>query len=63
MLPDEDALIYLDTDILFMTPPEDLWAQFEAFNSKQVVGIPPLLISLPGLTVSRSSPGKIKAEF
>ncbi|XP_071519950.1 glucoside xylosyltransferase 1-like [Panulirus ornatus] len=36
-----DALIFLDTDIIFMQPPEYLWAEFGNFDVKQVVGEAP----------------------
>ena len=39
MLPKEDAIIYLDTDVIFMRPPEELWAQFQNFDTKQVASM------------------------
>ncbi|EDV29488.1 uncharacterized protein TRIADDRAFT_18350, partial [Trichoplax adhaerens] len=36
-----DALIYLDTDILFMRPPEDLWQFFDKLNSTQLAAVSP----------------------
>uniref|UniRef100_A0A6A7G324 UDP-D-xylose:beta-D-glucoside alpha-1,3-D-xylosyltransferase n=1 Tax=Hirondellea gigas TaxID=1518452 RepID=A0A6A7G324_9CRUS len=43
MLPTEDALIYLDTDLIFMRPPEELWHHFYNFNEKQVAAMAPCL--------------------
>lgn len=34
-----DSLIYVDTDILFMRPMEDLWRFFNKFNETQVAGV------------------------
>ena len=39
LLPNEDAVIYLDTDMIFMAPPEELWAEFHRFNSRQILSI------------------------
>lgn len=39
LLPSVDSVIYVDTDTLFLRPPEDLWAFFEKFSSKQVAGL------------------------
>ena len=39
LLPTTDSVIYIDTDILFLKPPEDLWNQFNNFNKRQVVGL------------------------
>ena len=33
LLAEVDALIYVDTDTLFLSPPEDLWNYFYHFNS------------------------------
>ena len=33
LLPEVDALIYVDTDILFLSPVDDLWSMFSEFNS------------------------------
>ncbi|XP_047736071.1 glucoside xylosyltransferase 2-like [Hyalella azteca] len=38
MYPEEDALIYLDTDIVFLRPIEDLWRVFKNFNDEQLFG-------------------------
>ncbi|XP_018017755.1 glucoside xylosyltransferase 2-like [Hyalella azteca] len=38
MYPEEDALIYLDTDIVFLRPIEDLWRAFKNFNDDQLLG-------------------------
>lgn len=39
LLPEVDSVIYVDTDTLFLRPPEDLWSYFEKFSSKQVAGL------------------------
>ncbi|EDV28705.1 uncharacterized protein TRIADDRAFT_18847 [Trichoplax adhaerens] len=41
LLKKTDSLIYLDTDILFMRPPEDLWNFFNKFNATQLVAVSP----------------------
>ncbi|MCL4150056.1 UNVERIFIED_CONTAM: hypothetical protein GTU68_025234 [Idotea baltica] len=40
-LPDIDSVIYLDTDLVFMRPPEELWNQFYQFDSQQLCGMAP----------------------
>lgn len=40
-MPEQDAVLYLDTDILFLTAPEDLWMFFKRFNSTQIAGVSP----------------------
>ena len=35
----EDALIYLDTDLIFLESPEKLWKEFQNFGTSQVVGM------------------------
>ncbi|MCL4136350.1 UNVERIFIED_CONTAM: hypothetical protein GTU68_024432 [Idotea baltica] len=42
-LPDFDSVIYLDTDMIFMRPPEDLWNHFYQFDSHQLCGMAPNL--------------------
>ena len=37
LLPDVDALIYVDTDTLFLSPVDDLWSVFSEFNSTNVM--------------------------
>ena len=39
LLSKEEAIIYVDTDIIFMRPPENLWLEFDAFNSNQAVSM------------------------
>lgn len=43
MFPTLDAAIYIDTDLLFLRPPEELWAEFQKFDSKQVAAMAPCL--------------------
>ncbi|KAF2347421.1 Glycosyl transferase family 8, partial [Trinorchestia longiramus] len=43
MLPQEDAVIYIDTDFIFMTPPEDLWAEFYHFDAQHTAAMAPCL--------------------
>lgn len=38
-MPDIDAVLYLDTDTLFISPVDDIWQFFYAFNSSQIAGI------------------------
>ncbi|XP_047741386.1 glucoside xylosyltransferase 2-like, partial [Hyalella azteca] len=38
MYLEEDALIYLDTDLVFLRPIEDLWRAFKNFNDDQLFG-------------------------
>ncbi|XP_063875952.1 uncharacterized protein LOC135108970 isoform X2 [Scylla paramamosain] len=40
---DKDAVVFLDTDTLFLMPPEDLWRKVYEFNPHQVIGIAPCL--------------------
>ena len=42
-LKDEDAVIYIDTDFVFMAPPEWLWDEFKKFNSTQIASMTPCL--------------------
>ena len=39
LLPDVDALIYVDTDTVFLSPVEDLWSLFLEFNSSHLMAI------------------------
>ena len=39
LLPRYDAVIYLDTDSLFFSPPELLWDEFSYFNSSQMIAM------------------------
>ncbi|XP_042888717.1 glucoside xylosyltransferase 1-like [Penaeus japonicus] len=43
MFPDLDAAIYIDTDLVFLRPPEDLWAEFRNFDDGQVAAMAPCL--------------------
>ena len=38
ILTDEDAAIHLDTDLLFMRPPEDIWQYYNHFDEDDVFG-------------------------
>lgn len=38
LLPDEDALVYVDTDIIFLKPPEELASHLYKFDEKNVFG-------------------------
>ncbi|KAK7085010.1 hypothetical protein SK128_013532 [Halocaridina rubra] len=40
---DMDSLIFLDTDMIFMQPPEDLWKEFKNFETRNVIGLIPHL--------------------
>lgn len=41
MLTTTDALLYVDTDVLFLRPPEDLWSFFESFNDSHIAALSP----------------------
>ncbi|KAG0713148.1 Glucoside xylosyltransferase 2 [Chionoecetes opilio] len=38
---EKDALIFLDTDVLFLRPPEYLWGHIHNFTTEQAIGIAP----------------------
>ncbi|XP_018022958.1 glucoside xylosyltransferase 1-like isoform X2 [Hyalella azteca] len=37
VLPEEDAVIYIDTDVIFMRSPVQLWNEFKRFDDKQMM--------------------------
>ncbi|XP_047737008.1 glucoside xylosyltransferase 1-like [Hyalella azteca] len=37
ILPEEDAVIYIDTDVIFMRSPVQLWDEFKRFDDKQMM--------------------------
>ncbi|XP_063071343.1 glucoside xylosyltransferase 2 [Engraulis encrasicolus] len=41
ILKDVDALLYVDTDVLFLRPMDDIWSFFKAFNSSQLAAMAP----------------------
>ncbi|XP_068206791.1 glucoside xylosyltransferase 1-like [Palaemon carinicauda] len=41
LLEDIDSLIYVDTDVLFLAPLEELWKHFSAMNSSQMAAMAP----------------------
>ena len=41
ILKDVDALLYVDTDVLFLRPMDDIWSFFKAFNSTQLAAMAP----------------------
>ncbi|XP_029104271.1 glucoside xylosyltransferase 1 isoform X2 [Scleropages formosus] len=41
ILTEVDSLLYVDTDILFLRPPEDLWSFLGQFNSTQLAAMAP----------------------
>ena len=43
MFPTLDAAIYIDTDLIFLRPPEELWAEFHKFDAVQVAAMAPCL--------------------
>ncbi|XP_042210652.1 glucoside xylosyltransferase 1-like [Homarus americanus] len=43
MFSDLDAGIYVDTDMLFLRPPEQLWEEFQKFNDVQLAALAPCL--------------------
>lgn len=40
-MKDVDALLYVDTDVLFLRPMDDIWSFFKAFNSTQLAAMAP----------------------
>lgn len=36
-----DSLLYVDTDVLFLSPLEKIWSHFSRFNSSQVIAMAP----------------------
>ncbi|XP_018010322.2 glucoside xylosyltransferase 1-like [Hyalella azteca] len=42
VLPEFDAVVYMDTDQVFMRPPEHLTEHFKYFDKKQVLGVAPV---------------------
>lgn len=36
VMKDEDAIMYVDSDVLFLGPPDELWQHFKEFNDYQV---------------------------
>jgi UDP-xylose:glucoside alpha-1,3-xylosyltransferase len=40
-LEEVDALIYVDTDVLFLRPVEDVWNFMTMFNTSQIAGLAP----------------------
>jgi len=43
MFPDMDRAIYIDTDLIFMRPPEDLWSFFDSFSESHVAAMAPCM--------------------
>lgn len=41
-LPELDKAIFLDTDIIFMRPPEDLIVRMQDFDNTQMLGVAPV---------------------
>ncbi|KAL3841328.1 hypothetical protein ACJMK2_019490 [Sinanodonta woodiana] len=41
ILTDVDALIYVDTDVLFLSPVDNIWGFFKSFNSTQLAALAP----------------------
>jgi UDP-xylose:glucoside alpha-1,3-xylosyltransferase len=41
ILKNIDALLYVDTDILFLRPLEDIWKFFKDFNDAQIAAVAP----------------------
>ncbi|CAH1786741.1 unnamed protein product [Owenia fusiformis] len=41
ILANVDSILYVDTDILFMRPLDDIWAFFGKFNSSQIAALAP----------------------
>ena len=43
ILPEIDSVMYLDTDLILMVPPSELWNKFLQFNSEHLTAIGPVL--------------------
>jgi len=43
MFPNMDKAIYIDTDLIFMRPPEDLWSFFDDFSSTHIAAMAPCM--------------------
>ena len=41
ILAEEEAVIYLDTDLIFMAPPSLLWNEFQRFDSNHIAALAP----------------------
>lgn len=41
LLKDVDALVYVDTDVVFLAPLEELWKHFSAMNSSHMAAMAP----------------------
>lgn len=41
ILTNVDSLLYVDTDILFLSPLEEIWFHFSRFNSTQLIALAP----------------------
>uniref|UniRef100_F6RNX9 UDP-D-xylose:beta-D-glucoside alpha-1,3-D-xylosyltransferase n=1 Tax=Ciona intestinalis TaxID=7719 RepID=F6RNX9_CIOIN len=41
VLDKTDSVLYVDTDVIFLTPPEELWRHFYLFNDRQVAALAP----------------------
>lgn len=41
VLKDVDSILYVDTDVLFLTPVEDVWSYFTSMNSSQMAALAP----------------------
>lgn len=41
LLNNTDATLYVDTDIVFLSPTENIWSYFNRFNASQIAGLSP----------------------
>lgn len=41
ILKDVDSLLYVDTDVLFLRPMDDIWSLLKSFNSSQLAAMAP----------------------
>lgn len=41
ILKDVDSLLYVDTDVLFLRPMDDVWSLFKSFNGTQLAAMAP----------------------
>ena len=60
-MPDVDSVLYVDLDVLFLAPVEELWSYIFKFNSTQFVAAVPFSVKPYGGYYSRSE--KIHVPF
>ena len=41
ILKDVEAMLYVDSDVLFLAPLDDIWKLFDDFNDTQILALSP----------------------